>query len=230
MIAIKIDFAGGYNLVWPRATGEILALAEAYVAKETSLPAGQRLAAPSLALVQNALTEAKTPAESAIQAERDRLEAAETYRQTLVEINQLLDMLLIRLKNQYFNNLGQLAHWGLEVVNGKKGATVRKPKGDKAVMAFLQTYVAKESSLPAEQQIKDPALTAVSDLLNRLTSSQAAKQSGRNTREAGVQTRSVKVQELLDILQTAGLVLVVTQFKGVVTNDLQAWGFKVIGK
>lgn len=230
MITVKIDYLSPYTLVWPKTDQEILALAEAYLARENSLPAGQRLAAPSLAMVQNALASAKTPAESATQAERERLEAAETYRQTMLEVNQLLDVLLIRLKNQYFNNLGQLAHWGLEVVNGKKGAMVRKPVGDKKIIAFLQAYVAKESSLPAEQQLQDPTLATMSNLLTRVTTSQAARQSGRNKREAGVQNRSAKVQELLDILQTAGLVLVVTQFKSQVTNDLQAWGFKVIGK
>jgi hypothetical protein len=230
MIAIKIDANGGYNLIWPRTDQEILNLASAYVAQESRLPAAQRVASPSLALVQTALTQAQAPAELATQAERDRVQAAEAYRQAMVEVNQRVDVLLVRLKNQYLSNLGQLAQWGLEVVSGKKGATVRKPKGDKALITFLQTYVARESSLPAAQQIQDPALATISNLLTQVTTSQTERLTGRNKREAGVQTRSEKVQMLLDLVQTAGLVLVMTQFQGVVTNDLQAWGFQVVAK
>lgn len=67
-------------------------------------------------------------------------------------------------------------------------------------------------------------------LNNALQAAAAARQAGRNQREAAVQTRTAATSRLLDLLQAAAIIIVVTQFNGVVTNDLQHWGYNVIAR
>lgn len=228
MISVKLDAHSLYQVRWPHKDPEIIALGEAYVARELSLPASARVAAPALSLVQAALLAAKTPAVTAVKAEQDRIEASEAYRQDLLQIKKDLNMALVHLKSKYLSNLGKLAHWGLEVVYTQRGLSVRKPKTDKAWFAFAQAYVAQENSLPLNEQITQPDLTSLNARVAQMTQNQAVRENGRNTREAGIQARSEKVQELLDYLQVAALVISIVRFDRRVTNDLQLWGYQVL--
>lgn len=227
MITFRVDVNGAYQVQWPKKPAAILALGQAYVTHESSLPVGQQLALPTLAMIQAAHTAAQTAQSSADSGEIARASAAETYRQSLVTAKQRLDVALARLKLNQAGNLADLEQWGVDTVANDGGVTVRKPRTNAQWETFLNTYVNKETSLPANEQLTDPSLAEMTALRTTMQNAKAARTSGRNQREEHTQTRTAEAQRLLDLLQTAAVNLVVTRYNGVVTNALQAWGFVV---
>lgn len=228
MVTIKIDANGTYILRWPRAQQGILALGAAYVAHESSLPANKQVLAPPLAMVQEALAAAQAEQSTAGSSEVSRATASETYRQTLSLAKPKLNMALVQLKAKYISNHAQLEGWGLDTVAGSSGVTVRKPRTEKEWATFLTHYVTQESSLAAANQIADPPLAEMTTLATTLQAADAARKAGSSQRQAAVETRTAAADRLLDLLQTAALVITVTEYKGVVTNNLEQWGFQVV--
>ena len=56
----------------------------------------------------------------------------------------------------------------------------------------------------------------------------AGRQAGQATRIKGTAARTAGAGPLLDLLQLACGMLVVTQFEGKITPDLMDWGFNII--
>lgn len=228
MIMVRLDYRGAYQVKWPRSDADVLALGQAYIAQETSLPAPERVAAPSLAEVELAYTAVQDAHTTARNGENTRAVAAGTYRQTMTIARANLEIAIVKLKGKYVINLAQLEQWGLDTVANRRGVTVRKPRTDRGWAALLAAYVSKENSLPPTDQITNPSLTEMTALLTNLQTAHAARTTGRNQREANVQRRTTQAQRLLDLLQTAAIVLVATRYNGMVTNALQAWGYHII--
>jgi len=228
MIAIKIDNDGSYIVRWPSRPQTILQLGAAYVAYESSLPTIKQVLTPSLAIIQGALAAAQAEQASAGNGEASRAIAAETYRQTFAIAKVKLNQALLQLKAKYAANQAQLENWGLDTVSSLNGISVRKPRYDKEWATFLDMYVAQETSLDAAARLADPPLAEMTALNIALKAADAARQAGRNQRESAVQTRSVLLDELLDLLQLAALAIVVTQEGRVVTSKLQSWGYEVV--
>lgn len=232
MIGVRIDNNGSYRVRWPTHSrqGETLQLGMNYVNYENSLPAHKQVAAPPLALIETALAAAQAEQSAAGSGEVSRATAAETYRQSLDAAKPKLNVALVQLKAKYVGNQAQLEGWGLDTVPSSSGITVRKPRYDKEWASFLAAYVSKETSLAVAEQITNPPLAEMTALNSALQAAAAARQAGRNQREAAVQTRTAATTRLLDLLQAAAIIIVVTQFNGVVTNDLQHWGFQVVAR
>lgn len=230
MINVRLDANGGYNVRWPSREAAILALGAAYVAYESSLPVNKQLLLPPLTLMQDTFIAAQAEQTAAGSGEVSRATAAEMYRQTLDAAKPKLNVALTQLKAKYVGNQAQLEGWGLDTVPSSSGITVRKPRYDKEWASFLAAYVAKETSLAAADQITNPPLAEMTALNNDLQAAAAARQAGRTQREAAVQTRTVATTRLLDLLQVAALIIVAIQFEGVVTNDLQYWGYEVVAR
>ncbi|MCL4870763.1 MAG: hypothetical protein KJ063_17525 [Anaerolineae bacterium] len=68
----------------------------------------------------------------------------------------------------------------------------------------------------------------MTSLNNAVKTADETRRAGRSQREAAVQSRGIVNYRLLDLLQAAAIILVTVKFEGVVTNDLQHWGFPVI--
>lgn len=232
MFTVRVDCNGTYQVRWPPVyrEREVLDLAVAYVAREQSLPEAQRVLSPTLALIEGVLAAAQSEQLIAQHSETARATAAETYRQTFAAAKPKLNVALLQLKARYAANLAQLEAWGLDTVVQGRTISVRKPRTEREWAQFLAQYVAKESSLAAAQQLPEPPLTAMITLNTTLQTADAARKSSQNQREAAVQTRAAIVNRLLDLLQGAALVIVLTQFEGIVTNDLQQWGFQVTAR
>lgn len=230
MLAIRVDDKGDLEVRWPAKDEQVIALGEAYIARETSLSADQRLSEPELGQVQTALDNTKEAVGMAGSGEVERATAAEAYRQAMEEARPLLELALLRLKSQYAANLAQLEAWGLQTKSGARGVTVLKPDHTKGWAAFLLAYVEREQNLPAEARIADPSLDQMAALAEAVRQNQEQRLNGRTQREIGVKTRSEAVQQLLDLLQLAAVVLVVTRYNRRVMNDLQQWGYEVTAR
>ena len=230
MINVRIDANGSYGVRWPSRQGEILGLGAVYAAYESSLPANKQVAAPPLTMIQDSLAAAQSEQATAGSGETSRATSAETYRQTLATAKTQLNLALLQLKAKYAVNQAQLEAWGLDTVAAATGISVRKPRTEREWVNFLSSYVTQETSLDAGSRLTSPTLAEMTALNTALQSADQARKAGKNQREAAVQTRTAVANRLLDLLQAAALVIVVTQFDGVVTNDLQHWGFQVVAR
>lgn len=227
MVVVKLDALGSKQVRFPRTDPKVLALGEAYVAKESALPAAERVQTPSLALVQAKLNTAKFGATTAVTGEDSRFKAAAQYKRDLTEAQGLLNQAVLHLKSKTAAKPEAARDWGLDVVSNSRGLSIRKPTTLGGWETFLMAYTAKENSLPPAERLPAPDLARLTALANSVAATKAAKLEGRAKRETGVQGRSTAVQDLLDVLQVCCLVLVITRHNGQVNNELQLWGFDV---
>lgn len=230
MLSLRLDATSALSVRWPSSYRAIVALGEAYVAYEGSLPAADQLKDISLTAVQTALTAAQDATAAARSGEQGRASAGELVQQTHTALKPLIDKAFIQLKAKYFDQPALLEQWGLDTVMDQNGVRVRKPTSRRQRLEFLQTYVAKEAGLPPEEQISDPPLATMQAHLATLQTSLTERTSGRDQREMHVEVRNTAVSYLLHLLKLAAAMRVGITYGGVLTNELQLWGFTVTGR
>ena len=177
--------------------------------------------------VQTLYAQASDAVGAATDGESTRATSAESLRQHLTQAQAYTDLILLRLKGQNANNLAQLEGWGFSTTVGKRGINIHKPTKPNGIIAFLRAYVAKERTLVEGQQITDPALDVVTELLNALETDLGVRTRARNQRERNIETRSQVLDELLNWLQVAAGILVM-QHGGRVSSALQEHGYTVV--
>ena len=230
MLSIRLDPTSSLSVRWPESYRAIVAIGEAYVAYEGSLPAEAQLQDIPVTAVQTALSEAKTAIAAARSGEQGRASAGELVQQTYAALQPLIDKAYLQLKLNHFDHLSQLEEWGLDTVMDQNGVRVRKPATQRQKLAFLETYVVKEASLPPEAQISDPPLATMQAHLATLQTSLTERTSGRDQREMHVEVRDTAVANLLRWLKLAAMVRVGVTFGGVLTSELQLWGYPVTSR
>ena len=221
MLSIRLDPTSSLSVRWPESYRAIVALGEAYVAYEGSLPAEAQLKDIPVTAVQTALTEAKAAIAAARSGEQGRASAGELVQQTYAALQPLIDKAYLQLKLNHFNQLALLEQWGLDTVMDQNGVRVRKPATQRQKLDFLEAYVAKEASLPAEAQISDPPLATMQGHLATLQTSLTERTSGRDRREMHVEVRDTAVANLLHWLKLAAMMRVGVTFGGVLKSELQ---------
>ena len=133
----------------------------------------------------------------------------------------------LSLKGKYGHNLAQLEGWGLPTRLGARCVTMRKPSTPNEHIAFLRAYVAKESTLVEGQQITDPPLSTVQNLLDEIEDALDTRTLGRDQRELGIEQRGGIRGDLLHWLQIGALMLVM-QNGGTISTALQLHGYTVV--
>ena len=230
MLTLKLDTTSSLIVRWPRTYRAVVQLGTAYITYEGNLAPANQLQDVPLTLIQTALTEAQTAITAAQSGESSRATAGEVVRQTYETMRLLLDKAIMRLKANYFDNLAQLEQWGLDTVVNNGKISVRKPTTQRQWTEFLQAYVTKEAGLPIEQQISDPALATMQTYLDTMQAGLVERTSGQDQREIHIKARNTAVSRLLTLLKLAAAVRVGITYNGVITNDLQLWGFEVNGR
>ena len=230
MLSIRIDAKSALTVNWPRKDADIIQAGRTFIAYESGLNEGDQLRDVSFSFIQSVFALAEAAVLAAGGGEASRATAAETLRQSYETVKPLLESALVQLKAKYFANLAHLETYALDTVAGTSGVVVRKPRTQKEWLAFLDAYISQQNSLPAPERLTTPTLATLQTLQMDIQTALLDRTEGRNTREINVQGRSAAVQRLLDLLQVACAVLVAVQFNGVVTNDLQNWGFTVQAK
>jgi hypothetical protein len=229
-VAMKFDVQSTLELRWATTDKAIIQQGVSFLAFEEQLPAEKQLKDLSPLFFTGLITAAQDAAAGAGAGEADRARAAEVVRQADEQLRPLLDKVILRLKNRHADNLAELEQWGLKTKIGTRGVTVNQPKNVTDWRAFLLAYVAKESSQPAATQISDPPLSRLAAIAAALQENQAVRTKQTHQRLRGVAARATAVQTLLDALQAAAAVLIVTRFGGQITRDLQQWGYELVAK
>ena len=227
---MKFDVQSALELRWAATDADIIKHGLAFQAFEEQQPVNEQLKDLSPLFFRELIKTAEEAAAEARQGEAERARAAELVRQADEQLRPLMEKVILRLKNRHANNLAELEPYGLQTKVGARGVTVTKPKNTADWRAFCLIYVERESSLSAEQQITDPPLSQLTAIAQILRDNQTERTTQVNRRQINVANRTAASQTLLDALQAAAAVLIVTRFGGKVTFDLQQWGYDVVAK
>ena len=105
---------------------------------------------------------------------------------------------------------------------------VTRPRNEQAWADFLLAFVPLEEALPAEQRILAGNLLPLKGLSVTVRDNQVARREAKTARKQAEETRSETAGPLLDLLQLAFGMLVVTVYDGKVMPALHDWGFNII--
>ena len=228
-LTIRLGQDSGHEWKIPKTPAEVIELARKYSEFEALRLPGSRLPAPSLEKIRDALVAAEAAHEAAVQGEQTRTNAMVIFHNTLEQAIPLLKTAIEELLWKYRHELGALEGWGLPVRYGASGKVlITKPKYEAAWANFLYAYTAKEASLPEADRVTNPPLATLQALAQTASANDVARVSAQSTREQGVADRLAGARPLLDLLQLACGMLVVTVYDGRITPVLQDWGFNII--
>ena len=228
-LIVKLGVDSPYEWKMPTTAAEVIEIAQKYSEFEALRLPGSRLPAPTLAQIRDALVKAEAGQAAALQGEEARSSSSVIYHNTLNQAIPLLKTAIQELLWKYRDRLGDLEGWGLPVKQGASGKfLVTKPKKEAVYAAFMQRYVTKEASLPEADRITNPPLATLQALAATAQQHDEGRQAGQATRIKGTAARTAGAGPLLDLLQLACGMLVVTQFEGKITPDLMDWGFNII--
>ena len=227
---MKFDVQSALELRWGTTDEAIIKHGASFLAFEQQRPASEQLKVLSPTFFTRLVDAAQEAATEAGLGEAERARAAELVRQADEQLRSLVDKLILHLKSRYANNLAELEAFGLKTTAGARGVSVQKPRDATGRRAFCLAYVDKESALPAASQITDPPLSQLTAIAQVLRDNQAARTTQTNRRQQSVATRTAAAQSLLDALQAAAAVLIVTRLGGQITYALRDWGYEVVGK
>jgi hypothetical protein len=231
MLSAKFDTGSKLTVELTLSDADVISLGESYVEYESGLPEEVQLREPPLDLIRTTLTEAKAASEQAVVNENLRAASATDYSHAVIEAKGLMKEAVVELKHKYRKNRARLQDWGLITSVGKKvDVVVTLPATPRQWADFLHDYVVKEQGLPEAERIVDPPLTRLVELDVIIQNTLALRTRGTGERGIGVKNRLASVARLLDLLQAAAVVLVVTRYNGGVTEELARWGYKVVEK
>lgn len=99
---------------------------------------------------------------------------------------------------------------------------VRWPRRDEAIVTMGQTYVAYESSLPAEQRLREPDIALIQDALAQATAAIEASHHGEQKRATAAEQYRQAITEARTLLEEA-LIHLQSHYIGNLAQ-LEAWG------
>lgn len=229
MFAFRIDTNGAYDLSVPESPEALIVLAETYLAHEESLPEASRLSAPSLAAIRDLTSQLLSAMSQAGNGEATRATAASEFDQLLEQARTTGGLAIDKLKGMYAENPAQLEYWGIATKKTAAGKiSVSRPRTVNAWVTFLETYVAQETRLSAEEQVKSPSLEQMKQLQTSLTNAYASRGQGYTQRLVSNSTKAQLAESLQDTLEVAAANLIVLQFERKVVRELMDWGFPVV--
>lgn len=228
MYSIKFDHNGRFVAVFPKTDVGIIALGDAFLAYEASLPAGKRLREPDPAQIKDLLLEAKQAAGLVVTHENLQAISAGDYNAAIAEAKELMTDALAEIAHKHRKNPARLQEWGLETKVGVRKTIITRPITNKLWGDFLHDYTAKEQSLPENERVIDPPLARLLELDQIIQSNRLLRSVATNERGLYVKNRITASAQLLELLQLAGAIFCLTRYDGVVTEELTRWGFKVV--
>ena len=227
MLKIILDYKSQLRLNWPKKATDVLALGQAYVAKEGSLAAGEQLVLPSLAQVTTQVTALQTAITAFSTAKVGKVVASEDRQQALREARPLMEQARDMLKVYYSNNLRQLGEWGFETRQREEDISVLLPYGDNELATVLNAYVTREQSLLETDRLPRPDLNQMIALNNIIQGQGETSRTQFAHRQAYREERDRVAAQLLLTLQVA-LVNLVYLNGGMLDNKFEEWGYPIV--
>jgi len=216
MLSLKFDSAGSQKIKWPSSDVAIIETARKLINAESALPDSQCF--PRLNLLRHTRADAENAVGViAVDGSDDMLDEDAAF--SLAE--DFIRIITAGLTYFHAHELECLVDWGIILIDGRPQAPSAKP----AMLEMLQKYVGKESSLPCPERLPSPPLDQVTAVSTALVTAQKNREQAREKKST--KGRCPEVQSLFDLLQLAVAFHVVTNFDGVVDEQLEQLGFEV---
>jgi hypothetical protein len=226
MLQVRFDANSPYNVRFPKAErrAAVLALAQAFLAKEQTLPPAEQ--SPYVSMVEQLVTEATGASGGQSAGEAQRTQASEAAKQLDAQARQLTTQIINLFKAHFAGNLAQAMDWGVDYK--QTTGNLVTPGNRAARLAFLDTYIAKELSRPEAERFPVPALATVTQVRDDLKTNLNGRFAGQTQREVNAALSASLSQRLLDTLQAAAVHLLAFTFNFQISSALQEWGYEVL--
>jgi len=229
MLQIRIVSPTNHKVNWPTKDPDILASVQQYLTYEISLPAQQQLAGLSATVLQAQLNLVLAADLAAKTAEETRAYQANLLANEIDAVKPKIAQATLTLKSQHFGTEAILEQWDYKTTIGQDGKiNVRQPSTPKDILAFMPKYVAKETTLAVGEQISTPSLAEMTAHNTAIQAAVTARDAAQAQREAAIDTRGREARKLLYLYQLACGMRVMLTYNGLITNDLENWGFQVV--
>lgn len=231
MFALHFNQNSPYQVTLPRLARkqDIITLAQAFTRREAALAARDRT--PVYEAMAAILTEAEAAQLAAFASENARKEASESVKEldraAQKTARQVRDLLAYR-----FAESPVLAQqWGLTVhQTGRSAGRILLPANRNERLAFLDAYIRKESSQPAEAQFSNPDLSEVTALRDNLKAQLLARQEASQQRKQSNARLTALCEDLRSELRRGLGYLVVVRYDGELDRELEQWGFRITAR
>lgn len=227
MIRIQYTNNASHRIVLPYKTQkhELLALAQAFVAQENSLPLEDRTR--YTASIETALATAlATQAASAAQ-EVSRKSASETLKRLDAASRTTVSQIRSLMEGRFAYNPEQAQTWGFFVRQSGRGAgNILTPRGREEIIACLNQYITAEESRPIGEQFAEPPLNEVITLRDELVQNLHQRDQSRQerlTQNAALDEACATLAKELRLALTALLL----NYQGEPELILGRWGFQL---
>jgi hypothetical protein len=230
MIGARFCINSDLEIRWASSDDEIVQHARAFVNQEGQQTVEQQLKDITHAIVNARLAPVQSAVEAARSAEVNRTSAADRFKTAYADIVPLLDKAIVQLCAVYIDDLAQVGAYGLQVKNGPRSLKVLKPNGQAEWIKFANRYVEIQGAISDQQRIKNPPFDHVLELIGFINEGLATRNTEQTARRTNVRARVTGAQELLELLQVAGITLIYTRFGGQISPELANWGYTVASK
>jgi len=204
-----------------------MTLAEAFTRHEAMLPEIEQT--PFTATITQLLQRANTTQMLALQMESQRKEASQAFKRTEEKAVQVAHQIRNLLASRFPNTPEMAQAWGLIVrQTGRNAGQVLLPQKRQEMQTFLSVYIQKEQSLPAAEQIQQPALADVVALREDLLLQKHNRDSALGQRVLYNSQLSQICMDLVDQLRRALGFLLLVNYGGEPSRELEQWGFHVV--
>ncbi|MCA9944353.1 MAG: hypothetical protein KC449_12780 [Anaerolineales bacterium] len=231
MLHIRFNNGAPLRINLPRANRkqDIVALAQAFVAHEATLPEGERT--PFTARMETAVAEAITAQDTAQDQEAARKAASEALKRTQRTAKRSMQKIRSLLAGHFAETPEQAQAWGFMVrQTGRSAGQILMPRKRADMIACLHEYIQTETARPEAERFLQPPLADLVTLHTDLVQQEQNRNSARLTRLQENGRFDGLIEQLFDDLRLALSYLMLVNFEGVPDRNLANWGFEVVAR
>ncbi|MCB0197426.1 MAG: hypothetical protein KDJ65_36095 [Anaerolineae bacterium] len=159
-------------------------------------------------------------------SEAQRSIASDNVKRLDEEVIDHLKQAQHNLNALFWRTPSEAEAWGFKTKQST--GNIIAPATKKERMRVLDTYIAKEESMPEAERFNTPDLARLIEVRDQLVENTRISRSNEKQRRSSRVARDESFRRLRDTLRMAAGNIIILQFDHAVTHDLQKWGFSVI--
>ena len=230
---IRVQFSNGSShrveVPYKHQKQSLINLAQAFVAKENSLPPENRTR--FTATIEATLAEALTAQAATAEQEAGRKSASEALKRTDATARVIIRQIRSLMAGRFAQAPEQAQAWGFFVRQSGRGAgNILTPRGRDEILTCLNQYITTEEARPIGEQFTQPPLDAVITLRNALSQQWQQRQQARQERMTYHADLENACQTLAKELRLALTALLLNNFQGEPERALGRWGFQLVAR
>ncbi|MFZ1395254.1 MAG: hypothetical protein WAS33_00050 [Candidatus Promineifilaceae bacterium] len=231
MLRIQFNNGSPLRINMPRANQKqaIVALAQAFVAYETTLPEAERT--PFTARIAAAAADAAAAQGTAVDQEAARKAASEALKRTQRTAKRTLQQIRSLLAGHFAATPEQAQAWGFVVrQTGRSAGQILMPRRRTEMIACLNEYIHTETARPKAERFAQPPLATVVALRDDMVQQQQSRNAARQVRLQENGRSHNFTEQLFEDLRLALGYLMLVNFNGEPNRNLALWGFELVSR